>query len=36
MGLLLVVVGDCLVRWSRGVLKPSAESLAAPAPATLV
>ena len=36
MALLVVVITDCLVRWSRGFLTPRAESLAAPVPATLL
>jgi len=36
MVLLVTVVADCAVRWGRGLLRPTAESLPAPTPATLV
>ena len=34
--LLVVVVTDCLVRWSRGLLRPPTAPAASPAPAALL
>ncbi len=36
MALLVVVVADCLVRWSRGLLRPHASRAPAPSPAALL